>query len=259
MRYFTYVLLFFLVATSCKPKKNIVEVVEIKNLSARKIIKNHESNAFSAKTLDARLKISYSDNRKDKKNKVNISARLRILKDSIIWIKGTKVVSAFRIKITPSTFSYYSPIEKEYFEGDYSFLRELLGTEVDFQQLQNLLLGQSILNLKDQRYSSKVEENTYKLTPKKQKELYRIFFFFHPDHFKLKRQLLKINDDTQTLRVEYDSYTSKDNQLIPKRILVNANEKEKYTNIDIYFKSFELNKLLKTPYRIPRGYKKMKF
>ena len=147
--------------------------------------------SLDAKTLDARLKIGYVDARNGKRNKVSFTVTLRIQKDSIIWMKGSKIISAFRVKITPTTFSYYSLIDKKYFEGDFSLLEKMLGTKITYKQVQNLLLGESILDLKKQKYLSEVAGNLHKLTPKKQHKLYRIFFFFDPNNYRLKKQMLK--------------------------------------------------------------------
>lgn len=259
MRFSKYLVLAFLVLASCKSKKNLIEVGAIKKMSAKKVIKKHLANEYDAKTLDAKLKVQYSDTKKGKRTRYTFSVRLRMQKDSVIWMKGTyKIFSAFRAKITPTKFSYYSPVEKRYFEGDYSLLEKMLGTKVTFTQLQNLFLGQSIHNLKDQKYVSQVEDKSHKLTPKKQQELYNIFFLFHPDNFKLKKQMLEVTDKDLKLRIDYGNYVSLENQLVPRKITLNSYKGEDYTFIDITFRSLTLNKDLSMPYRIPTGYKPIK-
>lgn len=258
MRFFKYILILTIVITACKSNKAVVEASDIKKISSRKIVKKHLTNVFDAKTMEAKYKVQYSDNRKGKKNKYTLSVRLRMQKDSIIWIKGTyKVLSAFRMRITPTTFSYYSPISKEYFEGDFSLLESMLGAKITYEQVQNLLLGQSIENLQEHRYTSGVDEGSHTLTPKKQNELYRIFLFFDPKNFKLKKQLLKVNDDRQSLNITYQGYITLEEQLVPKRIFIYASEGEKYTSVNMTTRSLQLNKKISTPYRIPKGYKKI--
>lgn len=248
-----------LLLAACKSTNKVVtdEVGALKKIPARKVIKNHRENSFQAKTMDARLKVVFSENRKNKRSKrQSLSVRLRIKKDSIIWIKGSKVVSAFRAKITPNTFSYYSPISKEYFTGDYQYLERLLGVKITFDQLQNLLFGQSIWDLKDRRFTSSVEQKAYKLTPKTQEELYSIFFYFHPSNFRIKRQLL-MDKDNKMLTIQYPGYILKEDEYFPKKIEINATEKDYYTFIAIDVRTFEVNKPITTPYRIPAGYKEL--
>ena len=197
MRIITFLIVFTLVFTSCKSNKNITDKGVVKGISANKIIKRHNAVSFDAE-----------------RTRYTFTVRLRMQKDSVIWMKGTyKILSAFRIKITPTKFSFYSPLEKQYFEGDYSLLEKILGTKVTFTQLQNLLLGESILNLKDQKYLAEVEGRSHKLTPKKQKQLYSIFFLINPKNFKLQKQMLEVDETKQRLRINYDNYVSLENQL----------------------------------------------
>tara|TARA_B100000780_G_C21071007_1_gene430956 strand:- start:4 stop:786 length:783 start_codon:yes stop_codon:yes gene_type:complete len=259
MRIVSYLILFLLLLGSCKTKKNFTDSRTVKSLSAKKIIKKHNAISFDAKTLEAKLKVGYSDNNRGKRKRITFSVRLRMQKDSIIWMKGTYAfLSAFRAKITPTSFSYYSLIDKSFFVGDYSLLEKMLGTKITFKQVQNLLLGESISDLKKQRHLSEVDGDLYKLTPKEQDELYRIFFFFDPNNFVLKRQLLKIYKENKTLQIDYDSYIFLNKQLVPKKITIKASEGKRYTNINIDFKSLTLNKSISTPFRIPTSYKRIK-
>jgi len=257
MKFLKYVLLLSLVLGACKTKKSIVDTGTVKKMSARKIIKNHTDTYFDAKTLEARMLVDYSDNKGEKRNRYSFSVRFRMQKDSVIWLKGSKVVTVFKAKITPTSFSYYSPIDKKYFEGDYSFLEKLLGTKITFTQLQNLILGQSILDLNDDKYTSLIGGGNYKLVPKKQKEIYSIFFFLNPQHFRMNRQILEDNESKKALNIRYGGYISMEDQLVPKSITINATEGELYTFMNIRFKSLKINKKLSTPYRIPSGYKRI--
>ena len=54
---------------------------------------------FAANTLDAKIKVNYISFRDEKQKKEDFTVRLRMKKDSLIWIKGTKVLTAFKIKL----------------------------------------------------------------------------------------------------------------------------------------------------------------
>lgn len=259
MRSISCLFLFLILISSCKSKKNllIVNPKEVKKISAKKIIKKHNTLAFDAKTLNAKLKVGYADYSNGKRNKINFTVDLRVLKDSVIWMKGSKIISAFRVKITPTSFSYYSLIDKKYFEGDFSLLEKILGANVTFKQVQSLLLGETILDLKEQKFISEVEDANYKLTPKKQHELYRVFFLFDPNNCSLKKQLLR-TDNNKALDIDYKSYHLIEKQFVPKKIMINVSQPEQSTTIMIDFKSVTLNKQISTPYKIPFSYKPIK-
>ena len=253
-------LFFLLVLVSCESKKELVRTKGLKNISSKRIIKKHNTTSFVANSLDSKLKVSYSVKNKGKSTRVNLKVSLRILKDSIIWIKGSKLINVFRAKITPSSFSYYSPINKRYFKGNFYLLEKMLGTKVTFKQLQSLLVGESILDLTTAKYFSEVSEGLYKLIPKNQSDLYKSSLFFNPVNFSLNKQLLNSYENNKLLQIQYGNYQKIKEQLLPKKIVIKALEnKDNFTVIDIEFKSLVLNKQITTPFRIPSGYKSIKF
>lgn len=258
MRFLKYILVVSVLFAACKTKQVVVETANVKSIPSRKIVKKHLENSFIANTLDSKIKVRYTNNRGDRRKRHEFTVRLRMKKDSVIWMKGTKVVTAFKVKITPDSFSYYSPLSKEYFEGDYSLLERILGVQVTFSQLQDLLIGKSIFEMKGKRFSSEVVDNSYKLTPKTQAKLFDVFFKVNPKHFKLDQMFLEKSDKDQTLRIDYKAYSKLEDDYIPTKMMINATEGEDaYTWIDLTYRSLTLNKPVKLPYRIPSGYKRI--
>ena len=92
MKLVKYSLILLLTLSACKSKKVIAETSSLKNIPARKIIKNHLSNIFNAETLDSKIKVQYSDTRKGKRKRHSFTVRLRMKRDSVIWFKGSKVI-----------------------------------------------------------------------------------------------------------------------------------------------------------------------
>ena len=249
------VLLF--VFTACKSNKNIVETVSLKNMSSRKIVKKHLENSFEANTLDSKIKVRYTNRRGSLRKRHEFTVRLRMKKDSLIWMKGSKVVTAFKIQITPDSFSFYSPISKEYFEGDYSLLKKILGVELTFSQLQDLLVGKSIFKMKGKKFDSEIDENSYKLTPKVQEQLFDVFFKINPNHYKLDQLFLLNEEKDQSLRIDYQKYSKLQEDYIPTKMMINAMEGEYYTWIQMEYRSLKLNEPINVRYKIPAGYKRI--
>jgi hypothetical protein len=46
-----------------------------------------------------------------------------------------------KASITPTSVSYYGT----YFEGDFSALSQWLGTDLDYNKIQNMLLGEALI------------------------------------------------------------------------------------------------------------------
>ena len=256
MKLFRFILVAMLVFASCKTSNVVIgKSIATKRMSARKVSKKHIATSFNKKTIDAKLKVAY----KTDKDKYNLNVKLRIDKDKVIWINVVykRVILVARAKITPTSVSYYEKIKKTYFKGDFDLIENMLGTEVNFKQLQNMLLGQTIFDLKDQKYISEVDNESHLLLPMQQKALFDILFWINPVHFKLDKQSLKNLNKNQELNVAYKSYTTIDGEVFPKRIEIRAKEKEKFTNIDIDYKSIVFDKSISTPFRIPKGYKQV--
>jgi hypothetical protein len=221
-------------------------------MSVKKIARKHIANHFDKETVDAKLKVYY----KGPKNRYSFSVKLKMEKDEVIWLKGTKFITVFKAKITPTSVQYYSPLEKKYFEGDFAILEKLLGTEINFKQLQNLLLGQSVFNLKEQKYSAEIISDSYILTPEKQLELFDVFFKMNPTTFKLQEQRISNSDQNQELKIKYNRYIEKSKTLFPGEIVIDAEKNGKRTNIKMDVKSLEFDKKLDFSYRVPKGYKR---
>ena len=108
-------------------------------MSSKEVIANHNEVSFSENTINARLKAVYRDN----ENMQTITIKLRMEKDSTIWMSGTMLgIPLAKILITNSEVLFYEKLNKTYFKGDFELLSNFLGTKVDFDIVQNLLLVQ---------------------------------------------------------------------------------------------------------------------
>ena len=253
MKLFKYTAFSLLVLASCKSNKELVNSSSIKNISAKKVAKKHIAENFDQKTIDAKLKVSYKDN----KNELGFSVRMKIKKDEVIWLKGSKFITIFKAKITPDKVSFYSPYKRNYFEGDFRMLRKILGTDISFKQLQNLLLGQAIMDVKSQDQNVEIANNSYQLSPKKQPNLFDLFFYINPIHYKLDKQSLVNFSKNQRLDISYPNYIHKKNIVFPNKINILAKENTKFTNIDMMVHSVDFNTNLNLSFSIPEGYKEI--
>ncbi|MCF6278828.1 MAG: DUF4292 domain-containing protein [Flavobacteriaceae bacterium] len=254
IKYLKYILVLSVFLTSCKSKKATTNTT-VMSMSAKKIIKNHYSNSFDKKTIKARLKAKYQDN----KNSQSITIKLRLEKDKAIWMSGTILgIPLAKVLITPTRVVYYEKIKKTYFDGDFRLLSDFLGTKVDFEKLQNLLIGQAILNLKNKRYRSETDDYSYLLEPKKQEELFDILFWLNPLTFKVNKQEVRQPIEQKKLTVSYIEYQNISGEVFPKKINIIAIDKTKRTLLDLEYRSVEFDRKLSFPFKIPSGYKEIK-
>ncbi len=255
MKFVKYFVVFVTVFASCKANKNLMNTpVEIREMSARKVARKHMASNFEKTSIEAKLKASFNNG----KLKQRISISLKMKKDEVIWLKGTKFITLFKAKITPTSVRYYSSYAKNYFEGDFTILKKILGTEINFNQLQNLLLGQSLTNVKEQKQQVFIEDKSYVLSPKRQEGLFDIFYSVNPSHFKLDKQSIVNSKKNQRLDISYLSYGLFEEQIFPKVIEIKALQPGVFTNIDFILKAVQFDTDLDLSFSIPNGYKQIK-
>ncbi|HSZ72091.1 MAG TPA: DUF4292 domain-containing protein [Cytophagaceae bacterium] len=97
--------------------------------------------------LVIKSKISF----KTKDNVTNLTANIRIKKDSIIWLSVTPGmgIEVLRAVITPDSVKLINRIDNKYDQYSISYIRETLGIGLDYYNLQNLLVGDVLLPLSD--------------------------------------------------------------------------------------------------------------
>lgn len=245
--------LFFLLLTlfifSCKSKQAITAGIASKDATANKIIQEHYQNQKDFKTLNIRATTKY----KDQGQSYSVSTEIRIKKDEMIWIYvkmlGFPVAKAL---ITPDKVSYYEKINNTYFEGDFSLISNWIGTDLDFNKVQNLFLGIAIDDLSKKEYVSKIENQLYLLTEKTKTDTEKEFYF-EAENFLLKKEIIRQQAQSRNLEIQYPSHQKENGILIPNALLLKAIQKEQIT-IDVFYKTITFNEDLNFSFSIPNGY-----
>lgn len=242
----------FAFVESCKSTKRLASGEADLSLSTKQLLRAYEKQAPNFKTLQSKLRIAYTDGNIEQSNSVTF----RMKKDEVIWMNSA--FSIIRAMITPDKVSFYNKLDNTYFEGNYQYLSDLLGTELNFNMVQNLLLGEALFELNDDAYSSTVMDETYVLQPKKQKELFELFFILSPKLFKIKSQQISQSKESKILQIDYLAYQEVNKQALPEHIKIIAVEANEEMIAELEFKSVSLNEDLRFPFKIPSGFEEIK-
>jgi hypothetical protein len=252
MNKFFAILLIFLML-SCKTKQKALvneDKTIILNETVTNIIKNHYAVNRNFKTAYIKASVDY----KDSNRSLNLGAEIRIKKDEIILVSvrilGITVAKAI---ITPTQVRYYEKPGNKFFEGDYKTLSNWLGTDLDFQKVQNMLLGQAIDNLADAKYTMTVEENALKLEEDIKSNIIKAFVF-EPNTFYLKRQEITQQEPLKKLNVNYLDYKTYTEAVLPEELLIFAIQNNETIEISLKYKNATFNEELTFPYSVPNGY-----
>ncbi|KAA5827384.1 DUF4292 domain-containing protein [Algibacter amylolyticus] len=236
---------------NCKSAKTVRGGEANLNLSTRQVIKENAKQVATFKTLQSRLKISYTQKGKSQSHTVTFRAK----KGESIWINAP--FSVIRALVTPEKVSFYNKLDKTYFDGDYKYLSDLLGTELDFNKVENLLLGETLYNLNASDYTTSVDQEAYIVQPKNQRALFEIFFLLNASNFKVKSQQISQPKEFRHLQIDYLKYQDVDSQIIPELIKVIAVEANEEMLIELEMKSVSLNEALRFPFKIPSGFEEI--
>jgi len=250
MRKIIALLICVLSLASCKTSK--VSDKSIAYLSSRTIVKNNLNASFNKKTIKASMSIKY----KGKEELPTISASLRMVKDSIIWLNFSKLgFPVAKLKITPQEVKFYEKIGKTSFDGDFKLISKWLGTEFDFMKVQNLFLGEAILSLEEDKYQVSVKDSKYELFSKKKNSIFDIKYWIDPVHFKVVKEEISHAEKNQNLTILYKDFHKISESLFPKGFMVKAMTDGMTTTIDINYKNVQFDVPLKFPFAIPTGYR----
>lgn len=234
--------------TACKSTKITADGTANEKLSTRAIIKNHYKNQPEFRTLSARMKIDYSDGGSSK----SVGVSLRIERDKTIWLSAP--LGVIKAYITPERVSFYNKLQNEYFDGDFGYLSQLLGVELDYDKVQNLLLGQALFDLRKEKYDSRINDGNYQLQPEESLALYKALFQIEPANFRMAVQQLSQPLKKRLLEINYRNYQEKEAHIVPNEVGIVAIDDEERTTIGITYKNIEFNRDLNFPYKIPKGF-----
>lgn len=248
-----YIIIVSFIAVSCGTKIKAMEG-PLKNATVKRVIKRHQYSAPNFKTLNARLRGSYDDG--DAKQSISISMRMK--KDDTIWLsaKLAGLIPLAKVLITPDHVLFYDKVNRQFFDGDFSLLSKWLGTDLNFQKVQNLLLGQAIYPLKKDNFELKTVQNGYQLSSIDGKDVLKSFLI-GKENFRLKGQQVKRLSTRQSVTITYPTYRETQKREFPKTIDIIVNQKSVTTKINIHYRTLEINDPVSFPFKVPAGYKEI--
>lgn len=242
------VIIVFLVI-SCKPKAYLSEGKAKNDLETTTIIQNHYNTKNDFETLYIKSSARYEDDKQSQ----SVTAEIRIKKNEKILVSIRFLgITMAKALITPKEVKYYEKINGTFFEGDYQSLSEWLGTDLDFQKVQNMLLGQPFDDMKNGVFSNEIVDKLHKLSSKNAKM--EKSFYFESERFLLKKQEITQFDKERMMIVSYPKFEEFSGLILPSNLNIFASQNKGRTTIDIDYKSVTKNEEMSFPYSVPEGY-----
>ena len=149
----------------------------------------------------------------------------------------------------------YNKLDRTYFEGDFTLIKDFLGVELNFTHIENLLLGHTIFTYNSSDLKKELHPKSYALSPKQKNALFEVLYLFIPGFFKLDGQIISQPNQNRKLNVYYHTFQDIEEDIFPQQMTIKVVENQKETTLKMNLKSVSLNQPLRFPFKIPTGYK----
>ncbi|UVD81125.1 DUF4292 domain-containing protein [Myroides albus] len=242
---------------ACKKNKNSLNLDEGNATNTKTvltILNEHSKHAQNFKTTLIRSSASYETDKQSQKFAIDIS----IEKDKQIMLNiryiGFPVAKAL---ITPEQVQFYDKWNKVYFKGTFDILTQWIGTELDFNRFQNLLLGQA-LDSKDKtnNLQSSIAKGLHKIESTIDTDVQSTYYFEDKNGL-LKKEEISEPQQNRKVTISYPNYQRIGKYTAPTEINIKA-EQEKSINLNIRYEKVTFNEKTNFQYKVPSGYKEIK-
>ncbi len=194
-------------------------------------------------------------NIKTKDHNINATANIRMKKDSVIWISVTPGmgIEIIRSIITPDSVKLINRLENKYDKYSINYIKETLGIDLNFYNLQNLLVGDLLLPLEKQDQVKDTDE-LWEIKQERQTVLASSLLS------KIQKKVTQLeakNQDEKYLRVNYTNFTAIDSLLIHQtQSMLLVNNKDS-SFVETSHQKIEFpSKNVAFPFSVPKKYEK---
>ena len=214
------------IIASCKTNRSIIKE-PLKEYGAEYLFNKLKENELSFQWLSAKYKLDLLIEKK----KTSFNGQLRMRKDSAIWISLSPAlgIEMARILISEDSIKFINRINKTYFVGDYPSINRMLGTNIDFDVIQSLLIGNDLTYYDDGKFRASYDSKEYHLVTagrsklkkhvKNEEDESRIYIqniYLNPETFKITAMKIKeVKKESIKLDAVYSNFELVLDQLFP--------------------------------------------
>lgn len=274
---------FMLVISSCRTSRDI-SVSGLKPMSADKVLDNARENAFNFDQLTIRrINVQFSN----EDSRTSFRASIKAIRDEGILASISKLnIPVGRVLFTPDEVIYVNYIEKNYFQGDYTFLSKMINLDLNFNLLQALVanplnseITKSTLNPK--KLDSSIENGQYVLklvqdpirqyagskgflfkknrknNHTEEQELIVQQLFFNPLNFVLEKMVINDANEDRNVEILFSDFQKIDNYNYPGTIDIIFVTEQDYTELNLKLRGFSTEKTGLLNIIIPERYQRI--
>jgi hypothetical protein len=271
------------VVSACRTARDVPSE-RIRAISSERLLKQVEEHAFDFTNLSVRrINVQFSD----EGIKTNFRASIKATKNEKMLASFSKLnIPVGRVLLTPDSVKFVNFIEKNYFEGDYSYLTEMLNFGITFDMVQAIISNPvrngaftpDILR----QYDSKVENGKYVLqninqqkqqVPERKRYTLRNSrninpagngnmvlqkMVFHPRSYVLERLEMEDPANDRRLEVNFSDFVKIEKYDYPGEIDIRMVQDDDVTALNIKMRGFSTEKVDSLELIIPERYQRIR-
>jgi hypothetical protein len=257
------ILVLVIALSGCKTTEGTIEKGPLQNRSADELI-DAQRQQLGFETVSAKVHVNYQS----AQQKQSFSSKVRIKKDSAIWVSISPLlgIELFRLIITPDSVKLVDRLNQKYFADSISLIEQMTEVPMDFQMLQALLTGRMVDIYEDSRFKASRERNHYHLKLRSKGRLRRQYrrseveapivheMDIGRDGKALLQTFLKDLSIARQLTADYSDHNDLGGMLFPTKMNIKATGKSRL-KCELSWSRLKMNDPLKMPFRIPDKYK----
>lgn len=240
---------------SCKSKRALVADRPIKSLDTKKLLHKIYQSNIQCDWMVAKAKMDYEDNNMS----IGFSSNMVLRRDSVVWMNFTKFgFEAARVLITKDTICILNRVDKTYVKENLNYFNEKYKVALDFEIIQQILLG-NFISRSEKGITSSSDSTHYKLMMKNATD--ELFFSIFPQNFRPASMKLSQDDQGRSLNIILDDYRMLDEKHFSyERDINTSGESEKYTiDLQIRFTEVIFDAPKKFKFDIPSRYTRLSY
>lgn len=243
-------LVFSALVFSCKSNRSALSAKHT-NISIDSVLAKETKFTY----LKSKFKLHFHDSERDVKAKV----RLRLKKDSLIWVSVSKAgFEGIRGMVTRDSIYLLDRMKKIYRVSDFKTLSKNFNFEINYDILQSMILGN--MPFRGANKSKIVQKEKYWLIKQKRKTI-DVENYVNNQNRKLEQVLLTDIITHNSLRMVYEDYAAYNDKVFPGKSSITVQYKPKnstqklITSISIKVSKVEFtDEKVKFPFRVSKKY-----
>ncbi len=241
-----------LVTTSCRSKKKAVAAIDNSNVNKddkKQVFKAIKTNRFNFEYFSAKSSCTF----RDKKNKYSFNLNIRMKRDKKIWMSASALFfEVARVLITKDSVHIINYYEKSVTSRSISLMHQYLGTKLTLGQIQDVLVGNSILEHDVNTSSYVLSDERPTVTTRIKQYLFNEIF--HYEHFRPTFVKGDERGSVNKIDLEYKEFTQVNNRLIPQFAKVVAVTNNNTITATLKYSDISTEEVKNWPFKIPAKY-----